>query len=123
MAPPDRVGAERARLEKAATAVGRTTPEITISAMVAIHGDPSLPGHEAITRAVSDPDGMFGVPADLAESAVTSGGPEVIAEHLAFLADSGVQRVVVVFAAGDWFRQTDLLADAVRVLDGGRSSS
>lgn len=73
-------------------------------------------------RPDGDPDGMFGLPADLAESAVTSGEPAFIAEHLAALGDAGAQRAVVAFAAGDRFRQVDLLADAVRIMDGERSS-
>ncbi len=39
----------------------------------------------------------------------------MIAEHLADMAAKGAQRVVVMFAAGDWFRQAELLAQACQL--------
>ena len=101
-----------------AATYGRPLPAITTNAMVAIHGDPSIPDHATIVRSLSDPDGMFGLPADQAENTLVSGGPEVVAEHLSRLAAEGAQRVVVTLVAGDWFRQAELLARACRSLTG-----
>ncbi|HEY4024328.1 MAG TPA: LLM class flavin-dependent oxidoreductase [Pseudonocardiaceae bacterium] len=111
---PEHVATQRARLERHAAINGRSTPAITTNAIVVIHGDPSLPDHTTIIRSVSDPDGMFGIPADQAEQAVISGEPETVARHLAELAANGAQRVVVTLAAGDWFHQTELLAQALQ---------
>jgi hypothetical protein len=43
---------------------------------------------------------------------VTIGGPGAVAGRLAELAASGAGRVVVTIAAGDWFHQAALLAEA-----------
>jgi alkanesulfonate monooxygenase SsuD/methylene tetrahydromethanopterin reductase-like flavin-dependent oxidoreductase (luciferase family) len=96
--PPEQLPGARARLEELAAANGRPLPEITTLARVVIHGDPSLAG----------------IPADQVGPAVVAGDPAVIGEHLADIAAKGVQRVVVMFAAGDWFRQAELLAEACR---------
>lgn len=111
---PEHITAQRARLETLAAANGRATPPITTSAMVAIHGDPSLPDHAAIIRALTDPDGMFGIPIEHAESSVVQGDSDLVAEHLSEHAAHGARRVVVSLVAGDWFRQAELLARACR---------
>lgn len=90
------------------------TVEITANAMVAIEGDRSLPDRATMLRSVSDPDGVFGFPPEHAEAAVLRGEPGVIAERVARLHAGGARRVVVTFVAGDWFRQTELLAQALR---------
>lgn len=114
IAPPDQLSAQVARVNELAATHGRPAPAISAVAMVAIHGDPALPDHATIVRSLTDPDGLFGFPADQAENAVVEGGPAVIAEHLSRLADNGAQRVVVSFVGGDWFRQAELLAEAAR---------
>jgi alkanesulfonate monooxygenase SsuD/methylene tetrahydromethanopterin reductase-like flavin-dependent oxidoreductase (luciferase family) len=118
LSSPGDLPAERARLESLVAANRRPMPEVTTMATVAIHGDPSLPDHEELLRSVSDPDGIFGIPADHAEAAVVTGAPEAIARRLADRAADGVQRVVVMFAAGDWFRQAELLAEARQIVTG-----
>jgi alkanesulfonate monooxygenase SsuD/methylene tetrahydromethanopterin reductase-like flavin-dependent oxidoreductase (luciferase family) len=114
LAPPEQIPTLASRLNELAATHGRPAPAITANAMVAMHGDPSLPDHAAIVKSLTDPDGLFGMPADYAEDAFVAGDPGVIAEHLARLADAGVQRVVVTFVGGDWFRQAELLAEATR---------
>jgi alkanesulfonate monooxygenase SsuD/methylene tetrahydromethanopterin reductase-like flavin-dependent oxidoreductase (luciferase family) len=114
LAPPDQVPGQIARVSELAATHGRPAPAITANAMVAVHGDPALPDHATIVRSLTDPDGLFGLPADAAEDAVVAGDPGVIAEHLSRLAAAGVQRVVVTFVGGDWFRQAELLAEAAR---------
>jgi alkanesulfonate monooxygenase SsuD/methylene tetrahydromethanopterin reductase-like flavin-dependent oxidoreductase (luciferase family) len=89
-------------------------PEITGNVMVAIEGDRALPDRASLIRAVADPDGVFGVPADAAESALVRGDPGVVGEHLGRWGAGGAQRVVVTFVGGDWFRQAELLAEACR---------
>jgi len=110
-APAD-LPTHRARLGRSAAASGHTTPAITANAMVAIHGDPSLPDRHTIVDALSDPEGMFAIPAASAESSVVHGEMDFVAEHLNTFAAHGVSRVVVTLVAGDWFRQAELLACA-----------
>jgi alkanesulfonate monooxygenase SsuD/methylene tetrahydromethanopterin reductase-like flavin-dependent oxidoreductase (luciferase family) len=117
-APPGQVARLRARLAELAAGHGRPAPAITASTMTAIDGDPALPGNAALVRALSDPDGMFGMPADAVGSVLARGGPPAIARHLADVAAAnGAGRVVVTVGAGDWFRQTELLAQARAALD------
>jgi hypothetical protein len=80
--------------------------------MVALDGDPHLPGRDVLMRSITEPDGMFGIPADQATGAVVTGGPAAVAGHLAAIAAHGAHRTVVTLAAGDWFRQAELLAEA-----------
>jgi hypothetical protein len=54
----------------------------------------------------------FGLPAEVASAALVSGRRVEVAEQLAAYAGAGAERVVASFAIGDWFRQTELLADA-----------
>ncbi|ONM48023.1 LLM class flavin-dependent oxidoreductase [Nocardia donostiensis] len=112
----DDIPAHQARLGVLAAANGRTTPPITANAMVGLHGDPSLPDHTAILQSLSDPDGMFGIPVEHAESSLVRGEPGFVAEHLNIFATHGADRVVVTFVAGDWFRQAELLAQACQRL-------
>ncbi|MFI9379670.1 LLM class flavin-dependent oxidoreductase [Kutzneria sp. NPDC052558] len=110
---PEQIPAQIARVRELAEAQGRPRPEITTNVMVAIAGDPSLPDRATMLRTLTDPDGLFGLPAEFAENAVVAGEPAVIAEHLSRLAAGGVDRVVVSFVGGDWRRQAELLAQAV----------
>src|SRR5262245_46663951 len=114
--PPPLVAETAARLADLAEAAGRPAPAVTGSVMAAIDGDPTLPGRDALSRALSDPDGLFGIPAEAVPDFLVSGGPEAIADRLAGLAAVGAERVVVTLGAGDWFRQAELLAEAARRL-------
>jgi alkanesulfonate monooxygenase SsuD/methylene tetrahydromethanopterin reductase-like flavin-dependent oxidoreductase (luciferase family) len=88
----------------------RVAKPLTTTVVVAVDGDPALPSRASIIRSLTDPDGMFGFPAAFAEEALVHGGPAEVGKQLAaFEAD----RVVVTIAAGDWFRQAELLAEAV----------
>jgi alkanesulfonate monooxygenase SsuD/methylene tetrahydromethanopterin reductase-like flavin-dependent oxidoreductase (luciferase family) len=100
------------RLAELAAAAGRPTPTITGSAAVAIDGDPTLPGRDALIHKLVDPDGMFGMPAEAVPDMVVTGGPDAVAERLAGLGAVGAAEVVVTLVAGDWFRQAELLAEA-----------
>jgi hypothetical protein len=91
-------------------------PLLTASTMLAIEGDPTLPSPDAVRALVADPRGRFGMPAEAVDDVVVRDGPEVVAEHLAALAEAGAHRVVVTVTAGDWHRQADLLAEAVALL-------
>jgi alkanesulfonate monooxygenase SsuD/methylene tetrahydromethanopterin reductase-like flavin-dependent oxidoreductase (luciferase family) len=97
-------------------AAGRPAPAVAGSAMVAGDDDPALPGRDELVRAISDPDGLFGIPAEAISDMLVTGGPETVADRLAGLAEVGAERVVVTLAAGDWFRQAELLAEAARRL-------
>lgn len=91
---------------------GRPTPPRTTSLMVAIDGDPRLPDRAALIRSVTDPDGRFAIPPEYADNAVLSGDIDTMAGHLSDAAAHGSARVIVTLAAGDWFRQAELLAEA-----------
>jgi hypothetical protein len=84
--------------------------------MTALAGDPAVPGPEALTRRVADPDGLFGIPADQVPAMVLTGGPAEVAERLAAHGEAGAARVAVSVAAGDWFRQAELVAEAHALL-------
>lgn len=109
----EHIPGQRARLDELTAANGRSAPAITANTMVVMPGDPSLPDHPAVIRSLADPDGMFGIPEDHAAHAFVTGEPADIAQHVADLAAKGARRIVVTFAAGDWFRQTELLAKAL----------
>jgi alkanesulfonate monooxygenase SsuD/methylene tetrahydromethanopterin reductase-like flavin-dependent oxidoreductase (luciferase family) len=101
------------RLAELAGAAGRPVPAVTGSVMAAIDGDPAVPGLEALVRKLSDVDGLYGIPEEAVPDMLLTGGVDVVAERLAALAAVGAERVVVTLAAGDWFRQAELLAEAV----------
>jgi alkanesulfonate monooxygenase SsuD/methylene tetrahydromethanopterin reductase-like flavin-dependent oxidoreductase (luciferase family) len=116
LASPADLAAQRARLAAAVTATGRPMPSLTTNAVVAMPDDPDhVPDRATIVTSLSDPDGMFGFPADHAEQALVYGDPRFVAGHLADYAEAGVERVVVTLPAGDWFRQTELLAQAANM--------
>lgn len=114
LSPPADIPAQLTRLGEQAAAAGRATPPATTSATVALDGDTSLPDHATIIRSLSDPEGMFAIPAEHAEESLVHGDPDFVAGHLNELAAHGVRRVVVTLVGGDWFRQADLLARALR---------
>jgi alkanesulfonate monooxygenase SsuD/methylene tetrahydromethanopterin reductase-like flavin-dependent oxidoreductase (luciferase family) len=110
--PPEELATYKARLAGLATERGRPAPRITATVGVALEGDPLLPGPEALTRLLTDPSGPFGIPADQVSGALIRGTPAEVAARLAELSDAGADGIVVDFAAGDWYRQTELLAHA-----------
>jgi alkanesulfonate monooxygenase SsuD/methylene tetrahydromethanopterin reductase-like flavin-dependent oxidoreductase (luciferase family) len=114
--PPDEVARAGARMGEVAAARGRPAPPMTASMMVAIEGDPSLPDHDALVRTLSDVDGVYGMPAEAADSIVVRGEPATVAARLSQYADSGAERVVITLVAGDWRRQVELLAEAQALL-------
>jgi alkanesulfonate monooxygenase SsuD/methylene tetrahydromethanopterin reductase-like flavin-dependent oxidoreductase (luciferase family) len=111
-APLAAVTEARTRLNELAAEQGRPAPPVTTSLGTALAGDPDLPGPEELTRRLTDPDGMFGIPASLLPSALNTGPPAEIAARLAEHADHGIDRVVISVAAGNWFRQVELVAEA-----------
>jgi alkanesulfonate monooxygenase SsuD/methylene tetrahydromethanopterin reductase-like flavin-dependent oxidoreductase (luciferase family) len=112
LAGPDDLPRYQAMAAEQAARYGRPAPAITTSVMVALDGDPSVPGRDTIISLLTDPDGMFGVPAAQAPDAYLPGPPAVLADHLGRLAEAGAHRTVIQFVAGDWSRQTDLAAEA-----------
>ena len=114
--PPEQVAATAGRLAELAAAAGRPAPAVTGSVMVAIDGDPALPDRDGLVRRVSDPDGMYGMPAEAVPDVVLTGGPAAVAERVAALGAIGAERVVVSIAAGSWDRQAELVAEALSLL-------
>jgi alkanesulfonate monooxygenase SsuD/methylene tetrahydromethanopterin reductase-like flavin-dependent oxidoreductase (luciferase family) len=120
--PPAQLVPAAGRLAGLAARLGRAVPPITSSMSVAIDGDPALPDHDGLIRRLTDPDGMFGMPAAAVPDILVTGGPSAVADRISALGAIGVQRVVVTLAAGDWFRQLDLLAQATDLFCHSRSS-
>jgi alkanesulfonate monooxygenase SsuD/methylene tetrahydromethanopterin reductase-like flavin-dependent oxidoreductase (luciferase family) len=115
--PPAQLAPVLDRLGEHATALGRPRPGITGSVVVAIDGDAALPHRDDIAARLTDPDGMFGMPAEAVPDILVTGGPAQIANRLAAVAALGAERIVMTLAAGSWDRQAELLAEAVRLLD------
>jgi alkanesulfonate monooxygenase SsuD/methylene tetrahydromethanopterin reductase-like flavin-dependent oxidoreductase (luciferase family) len=113
---PASMAAVRKRLLELADARGRPTPSITASMVVASTGDPALPDRDGLVRVLTDPDGVFAMPADAVARTLTLGGPAEVAERIAEYSEVGAERVVVTVAAGDWMRQAELLAEASALL-------
>lgn len=114
MGPAEELPDQLARLQEQADVLGRATPHVTGNALIALEGDPALPDRATIIRSMTDPDGMFGMPEEYAEGSLVYGDREVVAGHLKALAAGGARRAVVTSAGGDWFRQAELLAEALR---------
>jgi alkanesulfonate monooxygenase SsuD/methylene tetrahydromethanopterin reductase-like flavin-dependent oxidoreductase (luciferase family) len=111
-APLPVIAEARGHLQELAAQHGRTVPALTTSLMTAIAGDPELPGPDELTRRLTDPDGMFGIPAGQVPAVLHTGPPSQIAALLAEQAACGAERVVISVAAGNWFRQAELAAQA-----------
>jgi alkanesulfonate monooxygenase SsuD/methylene tetrahydromethanopterin reductase-like flavin-dependent oxidoreductase (luciferase family) len=112
--PPEELARMAARLAEVADGRRRPVPTTTASTTVALAGDPSVPDADGLVRLLTDPDGVYGMPADAVLGLLVAGPPTAVGERLAALAAVGVERIVVTLAAGEWHRQADLLAEAVR---------
>lgn len=113
--PPSEIARIRAELAQLATDRGRPAPAITGFVMASITGDPSMPERRSAVDAVSDPDGMYGFPREIADAMLTTGAPAEVAAHLSALGEAGVERLAVTLV-GDWSRQVELLAEAMHLL-------
>jgi alkanesulfonate monooxygenase SsuD/methylene tetrahydromethanopterin reductase-like flavin-dependent oxidoreductase (luciferase family) len=109
---PSEIATVHTRLTELAAARGLPTPSITATMMTALSGDPALPDHSGLMDVLTDVDGGYGIPADQVPNMLVHGDTAEIAARLADYAQAGVDRVVVDFVAGDWYRQTELLAEA-----------
>ena len=114
--PPAQLAPSAERLAELAADLGRPVPTITGSMSVAIDGDPALPDHDGLVRKLSDPDGVYGMPADAVPDILVTGGPAAVAERITALQAIGAKRVVVTLAAGNWSRQAELLAEATALV-------
>lgn len=111
--PPASLGPAATRLAELATNLGRPTPPITGSVVAAISGDPALPDPKGLARILTDPDGIYGMPAAALPDILVTGEPFAVSERIRALGAMGAERVVVTLVAGDWPRQAELLAEAV----------
>ena len=89
-----------------------TTAPLTASTQLAITGDPSLPDHDELVRRLTDPDGIYGMPAEAVPDFLVVDDVEAVAARLRAYRDAGAERVVATLVAGDWYRQAELLAEA-----------
>jgi alkanesulfonate monooxygenase SsuD/methylene tetrahydromethanopterin reductase-like flavin-dependent oxidoreductase (luciferase family) len=112
--PPSSVRDAREQLHAAAH--GRPVPRLTASVTVTLEGDAALPDHDEVVRLLTNPDGVYGMPVEAVPSVLVSGDPAAIAELLTEYAAAGAHRVIVTIAAGDWHRQTELLAEAYQLV-------
>lgn len=119
---PEQVAADRARLTARAAAAGQPAagqpasgppvPAVTANAVLTLAGDDTVPVPAEIARTLADPDGMFGFPAEAAADAARITDTDAAGAYLDRLRQAGAERAVVTFAAGDWYRQAGLLAQA-----------
>jgi alkanesulfonate monooxygenase SsuD/methylene tetrahydromethanopterin reductase-like flavin-dependent oxidoreductase (luciferase family) len=109
---PDAVAQAGKRLVDAASGLGGAPTPITASLMTALPGDPAVPGHDALVRRLGDPEGSYAIPADYLDDLLFTGEAAALAQRLAAYGEAGAVRVVISVAAGDWYRQTELLAEA-----------
>jgi alkanesulfonate monooxygenase SsuD/methylene tetrahydromethanopterin reductase-like flavin-dependent oxidoreductase (luciferase family) len=114
--PPAALAPAIDRLGELADDRGRPAPAVTGSVMAAIAGDPALPDRAGLERRLTDPDGVYGMPAEAIDGMVLTGGPSAVAERIAAFADLGAERVVLSLAGGDWMRQTELAAEAAALV-------
>jgi alkanesulfonate monooxygenase SsuD/methylene tetrahydromethanopterin reductase-like flavin-dependent oxidoreductase (luciferase family) len=121
-APPAALANAKTRLEALAAERGRPAPVMNASIMTALTGDPDLPAPDALFQRLADPNGMFGMPADQISNVLLTGSPSDLAVHLSAYAEAGATRVVVSVAGGNWFRQTELLAEAYETAAKRRSA-
>jgi alkanesulfonate monooxygenase SsuD/methylene tetrahydromethanopterin reductase-like flavin-dependent oxidoreductase (luciferase family) len=96
--------------------VAHRVARITASTQLAIEGGRSLPPQDEIVRAMVDPDGVYGMPAEAVPQFLVRGRPDVVAQRLAAYRDAGAERVVATLVAGDWPRQAELLAEAASLV-------
>jgi alkanesulfonate monooxygenase SsuD/methylene tetrahydromethanopterin reductase-like flavin-dependent oxidoreductase (luciferase family) len=115
--PPPQLGEAVDRLAELAAGLGRPAPPVTASVMPAIDGDPTVPDRDGLVRRLCDPDGIFGIPAEAVSEMIVTGGPAALAARMDALRAVGAERVVVSFAAGEFDRQADLLAEATALLE------
>ena len=115
--PPEVAATSLGVLADQVAALGRPMPAITASMMAMVDGDPTVPGHDALVASLVDPDGLYGMPPDAADAVVVTGDPTAIAERFRAYGALGAHRVTITVAAGDWFRQVELLAEARALLD------
>lgn len=113
---PDLTAQAMARVADAAEELGRPRPALIASSMAVIDGDASVPSAEQLVAKVSDVDGLYGMPAEAVPDMVVTGPPAAVAERIAALGAIGAEQVVFTLAAGDWFRQAELLAEAVSLV-------
>ena len=111
--PPDVAAPSVERLRGFAADTGRPAPAVTGSIAVALDGDPALPDRDEIVRQLTDPDGVYGMPAEAIPSILVTGDAGAVVERVAGWATLGADRVVFTLAAGDWHRQAELVAEAL----------
>jgi alkanesulfonate monooxygenase SsuD/methylene tetrahydromethanopterin reductase-like flavin-dependent oxidoreductase (luciferase family) len=105
------------RLAELASAAGRGAPSLTGSIVVDLHDDAARRGE--VERILTDPDGLFGMPAEAIPSILVS-RPDDLVRRVAGWADLGAQRVVLTIPGADWRDQADR---AAAVLLGGAHPS
>ncbi|MGH8986285.1 MAG: hypothetical protein ACRDY6_20775 [Acidimicrobiia bacterium] len=109
---PAQLAADMRRLRELAGEHGRPPPGITINVMVGL-GDlaPSV-----IDDQVGSPT-VHGMTDAEARQAVITGNPPQASERFAELVEAGADRIVGVPFTGDRRRQSDLLAEAARLVE------
>jgi hypothetical protein len=81
--------------------------------MAAIAGDPEVPDTDELVRQVSDPDGVYGIPAEAVLDTITTAGVDEIADLIRGHTAAGADRIIFSIVAGDWHTQLTLAAQAV----------
>ncbi len=115
--PPEAVAEARGQLTAALEAAGRPADAVTVtvSIMCLLDGDPAAPDQDELVRQMTDPDGVYGMPAEAVPDVVTTAGPAEIADLVRRHVDAGADRVIFSLVAGDWHRQASLAAEAAQL--------
>ena len=108
--PPEVAAPYVGRLRQFAADAGRPAPSVTGSI---IRSRSTVirrcPRTVRSSEGLSDPDGVYGMPPDVIDSVLVTGGADEVGERIAGWAALGADRVVFTLAAGDWHRQAELL--------------
>ena len=72
----------------------------------------ALDSSDGVVDRLTDPDGLFGMPADAVDSVLVRDA-DALATRVDGWAQLGAERVVLTLAGDDWFRQAELAAEAL----------
>jgi alkanesulfonate monooxygenase SsuD/methylene tetrahydromethanopterin reductase-like flavin-dependent oxidoreductase (luciferase family) len=109
---PKWLATARQQLAEAASEFGRPAPNLTVAVNTGL-GDVAASVIDAEVRSLTG----YGMTEAEAREALVTGPPAQAAERLAELVEAGANRIVAMPFTGDRFQQTELLAEAARLVD------
>lgn len=110
---PTKIAAAARKLAELAGEYGRPAPGITVNVMLGL-GDLAASVVDEQVRSLSE----YGMTDAEARRILITGNPSQAAERFAELVEAGADRIVGIPFTGDRFRQSELLAEAARLVNG-----